>query len=235
MIENVINGNSVYCFEIGDSANVLKRIPDNSIDCIIASPPYWQQRIYEKNGEIISATGVTGKKYLSQIQCSEVLSEEEKQNALSALNETLDEMKRGEVVDFRMTIRGEQRVYHSESKKISGRAKELSEKGFFIVKMRKKGFLPSNIWRIVPEDIWRKDAHCAVFPEELLRVPILSTCPVGGIVLDPFSGTGSTVDAAVRLGRKGIGIDLSNQYTEVAKRRLCETTKNFNDFSFYGR
>ena len=74
-----------------------------------------------------------------------------------------------------------------------------------------------------------------VFPEELLRVPILSTCPVGGIVLDPFSGTGSTVDAAVRLGRKGIGIDLSNQYTEVAKRRLCETTKNFNDFSFYGR
>ena len=134
-----------------------------------------------------------------------------------------------------MTIRGEQRVYHSESKKISGRAKELSEKGFFIVKMRKKGFLPSNIWRIVPEDIWRKDAHCAVFPEELLRVPILSTCPVGGIVLDPFSGTGSTVDAAVRLGRKGIGIDLSNQYTEVAKRRLCETTKNFNDFSFYGR
>ncbi len=149
MIENVINGNSVYCFEIGDSANVLKRIPDNSIDCIIASPPYWQQRIYEKNGEIISATGVTGKKYLSQIQCSEVLSEEEKQNALSALNETLDEMKRGEVVDFRMTIRGEQRVYHSESKKISGREKELSEKGFFIVKMRKKGFLPSNIWRIL--------------------------------------------------------------------------------------
>ena len=129
-------------------------------------------------------------------------------------------MRSGEVVDFRMTIRGEQRTYHSESQKVSGRARELNEKGYFIMKMRKKGFLPSDIWRIVPEDTWRKDTHCAVFPEELLKTPILSTCPKGGIVLDPFSGTGSTVHAAVLLERKGIGIDLSNQYTEIAKRRL---------------
>ena len=59
MIENVLNGNSVYCFEIGDSANVLKRIPDNSIDCIITSPPYWQQRIYEDyNGELSNVIGM---------------------------------------------------------------------------------------------------------------------------------------------------------------------------------
>lgn len=175
---------------------------------------------YEKDGQIISATGVSGKKYYKQIETSTVLSEEEKTNALNALNETLEEMRRGEVVDFRMTIRGEQRTYHSESQKVSGRAKELNDKGYFIMKMRKKGFLPSDIWRIVPEDTWRKDTHCAVFPEELLKTPILSTCPKGGIVLDPFSGTGSTVHAAVLLERKGIGIDLSNQYTEIAKRRL---------------
>ena len=91
------------------------------------------------------------------------------------------------------------------------------------MKMKKKGFLPSNVWRIVPEDKWRKDTHCAVFPEELLKIPILSTCPIDGIVLDPFSGTGSTVNAAVKLGRKGIGIDLCNQYTELARKRLKET------------
>lgn len=349
MIEGFLDNDELYCFKVGNSVEILKLIPDNSIDCVITSPPYWQQRIYEdyygelsnvigmesspdeyveslmvvireikrvlkptgtfwlnigdkfwkkclmgmpwrvallmqqegwilrsdivwdqmkgtqsckdrfrdiyehlfqfvknnkyyfdadavriipeknayeKNGEIISATGVTGKKYFAQIENSIVLSEEEKNNALMALNKTLDEMKKGEIVDFRMTIRGEQRVYHSESKRISGRAKELQEKGFYIVKMKKKGFLPSNIWRIVPEDTWRKDTHCAVFPEELLHIPILSTCPVAGIVLDPFSGTGSTVDAAVRLGRRGIGIDLSNQYTEVAQKRLFETIYN---------
>jgi DNA modification methylase len=130
-------------------------------------------------------------------------------------------MRRGEVVDFRMTIRGEQRTYHSENKKVSGRAKELNEKGYFIMKMRKTGFLPADIWRIVPEDTWRKDTHCAVFPEELLKTPILSTCLLDGIVLDPFSGTGSTVKAAVNLGRRGIGIDLSKQYSEIATKRLA--------------
>ena len=83
---------------------------------------------YEKNGEITSATGVTGKKYFAQIQNSTTLSEEERKNALAALEQTLQEMRKGEVVDFRMTIRGEQRAYHSESRKISGRAKELYEK-----------------------------------------------------------------------------------------------------------
>lgn len=343
MIKDVLHGKDNFFFQVGDSIEVLKTIPDKTIDCIITSPPYWQQRIYEdydgeleniigsedtpeqyvenlmkvirelkrilkdegtfwlnigdkfvnkclmgmpwrvalqmqkegwilrsdiiwdqmkgtqsckdrmrdiyehvfqfskkskyyfdadairiipekgayeKDGQITSATGVSGKKYFKQLEMTEVLSEEEKTNALKALNETLEEMRRGEVVDFRMTIRGEQRTYHSESQKVSGRAKELNEKGYYIMKMRKKGFLPSDIWRIVPEDTWRKDTHCAVFPEELLKTPILSTCPIGGIVLDPFSGTGSTVHAAVLLNRRGIGIDLSNQYTEIAKKRV---------------
>ena len=119
-----------------------------------------------------------------------------------------------------MTIRGVQRTWHSESTKISGRAKELETKGFYIMKCRTSGFLPTDIWNIVTEDTWRKDSHCAVFPEELLRIPILATCPKGGIVMDPFSGTGSTVAAAVKLGRRGIGIDLSAKYTKTAKKRL---------------
>jgi DNA modification methylase len=120
-----------------------------------------------KNGVMISATGVSGKKYFKQINESDVLTEEEKKNALAALENTIDEMKKGEVVDFRMTIRGNQRTYHSDHKKISGRAKDLEKNGFYILKMRSTGHLPSDIWRIVPEDQWRKDAHYAVFPEEL--------------------------------------------------------------------
>lgn len=172
------------------------------------------------NGKMVSATGVSGKKYRQQIEESSVLTAEEKANATKALNEVLMKIEQGEVNDFRMTIRGVQRAWHSENTEISGRAKELQEKGFYIMKMGAGGYIPGDIWNIVPEDTWRKDSHCAVFPEELLRTPILATCPEGGIVLDPFSGTGSTVAAAVRLGRKGIGIDLSEEYNRIANERM---------------
>jgi DNA modification methylase len=172
------------------------------------------------NGEMVSATGVSGKKYRQQIKESRFLSEKEKNEASHALDEILREISSGKLIDFRMTIRGEQRTFHSDSTNVSGRAKELENKGFYFIKMGANGHLPSDIWRIAPEDTWRKDAHYAVFPEELLINPIKATCPVQGIVLDPFSGTGSTVVTAVKLNRRGIGIDLSEHYTNLAKQRI---------------
>jgi len=171
------------------------------------------------NGTMISATGVSGKKYRRQIEESQLLSVEEKLSAMKALDNTLLEMENGFIVDFRMTIRGEQRTYHSDIHSVSGRAKEIAAKGYFILKMGANGHIPSDIWRIAPEDTWRKDTHYAVFPEELLVNPIKATCPIGGIVLDPFSGTGSTVYAALRLHRRGLGIDLSEHYNNIARER----------------
>jgi len=176
--------------------------------------------VVDKNGVTVSATGVTGRKYREQINSSRLLSSAEKQAALNALDSAVKEMREGKIVDFRMTIRGIQRTYHSESGKISGRAKELEKAGFFILKMSSSGFLPTNIWNIVPEDEWRKDAHCAVFPKPLLDIPLKSTCPPGGIVLDPFCGIGTTVVAAIENNCRGIGIDLSQNYLTVAKKRL---------------
>lgn len=175
-----------------------------------------------KNGRITSASGVSGKKYYRQIQESEVLNDAEKHRARTALDDALAEMERGEIADFRMTIRGVQRIYHSDDGRVSGRAKELERQGFFLLKMRSRGFLPSTVWDIVPEDKWRKDAHCAVFPKSLVRIPLLCTCPAGGIALDPFSGTGTTVAAALELGMRGVGIDISESYSNMASRRLAE-------------
>jgi DNA modification methylase len=172
------------------------------------------------NGEIVSATGVSGKKYRKQITESTVLTKVEKQNALEALEAILEDLAQGRAIDFRMTIRGEQRTFHSDKTKVSGRAKELETKGYYILKMGADGHIPSDIWRIAPEDIWREDAHYAVFPEELLLNPIKATCPEKGIVLDPFSGTGSTVALAVKLNRRGIGIDLSREYNTLARKRV---------------
>ena len=173
--------------------------------------------------QTISATGVSGKKYRKQILESENLNDRERNDALKALDATLKKMRNGELVDFRMTIRGTQRTYHSDNTSVSGRAKELKTKGFFILTSKAKGFLPSDIWDIVPEDQWRKDAHYAVFPTELLKIPILATSKIGGIVLDPFMGTGSAIVTANKFGRAGLGIELSDQYLKIAQERLNET------------
>lgn len=184
------------------------------------------ERAKNKNGVMVSATGVSGRKYYEQIRTSIELTDEQRKNAKDALDETINEMKEGRIVDFRMTIKGAQRTFHSDKKDVSGRAKELETKGFYILKMKSNGYLPSDIWRIVPEDKWRKDTHYAVFPEELLLNPIRATCPENGIVLDPFSGSGSTVLAAVNLGRRGIGIELSEEYYNLSISRLKEESQN---------
>lgn len=170
-----------------------------------------------------SSTGVSGKKYRKMIIESTELTPQEKINAEKALDEVLAEIRLGLVNDFRMTIRGVQRAWHSDNIKISGRAKELINRGYYIMRISSKGHLPTDIWDIVPEDTWRTDSHCAVYPEALLRIPILATCPENGIVLDPFSGTGTTVSAALKLGRRGVGIELSLEYLKISQQRIQPT------------
>ncbi|MDR1377861.1 MAG: site-specific DNA-methyltransferase [Synergistaceae bacterium] len=62
--------------------------------------------------------------------------------------------------------------------------------------------------------------HFAPYPADLCRIPILTTCPSEGIVLDPFCGTGTTMIVACENGRKSIGIDISQSYLDYAKERI---------------
>jgi DNA modification methylase len=176
---------------------------------------------YYKDGRIVTPTGVSGVKYEQQIKASNQLSPEEKMAALAALNATLEKVRNGELYDFRMVIRGFQRTTHSNSSEVSGRADELDKKGFYILPYHRDGSKPGDVWRIIPEDEQRKDSHYAVFPAELCELPIKATCPPGGIVLDPFVGTGTAMLRALELGRRAIGIDTSEEYLAVAERRLA--------------
>ncbi len=65
-----------------------------------------------------------------------------------------------------------------------------------------------------------REAHFAVFPEQLVETCILATCPAGGIVLDPFSGTGTTARVAKQLNRHFIAIDCSAKYCKMARQKL---------------
>ena len=68
-------------------------------------------------------------------------------------------------------------------------------------------------------DTQNRRLHFAPYPEDLCMIPILATCPDGGVVLDPFCGTGTTNLVAFKLGRKSVGIDVSRAYLRHAKER----------------
>jgi len=172
------------------------------------------------NGAVVTATGVSGIRYKRQIELSTSLTSEEKMNAMKALGEVLLNVNMGIISDFRMIIRDQQRTTHSDSPNVSGRAKELQKKGFYFLFYNKNGSLPGDVWDILPEDTQKRSNHYAVFPEDLCKIPILSTCPLDGVVLDPFCGTGTTSLVAYLHKRKSIGIDISREYLEVSQRRL---------------
>lgn len=171
------------------------------------------------NGSIISATGVSGVRYKRQIELSTSLTEEEKHKAFAALHEMLSQIGQGKIADFRMIIRGQQRTTHSDSEQLSGRARELQDKGFYFLKYHPNGSKPSDVWDIIPEDTQKRASHFAPYPEDLCKIPILSSCPPNGIVLDPFCGTGTTMLVAHKLGRKSVGIDMADDYLKAADER----------------
>ena len=175
-----------------------------------------------EHGAVVSATGVSGVRYRRKIELSTELSDEEKKNANAALDDMLHLVEIGEVPDFRMVIRGATRTTHGDSAKLSGRAKELADKGFYFLKYSNKGAKISDVWDIIPEDTQGRRYHYAPYPEDLVKNPIALTCPPDGIVLDPFVGTGTTCKVARAMGRKSVGIDLAEEYLEIAAGRCAD-------------
>lgn len=90
--------------------------------------------------------------------------------------------------------------------------------------------LPPKSWSTSgrnPADCWTiaastgRDSHPASFPPRLCERPILAGCPEGGLVLDPFMGSGTTALAARRLGRRFLGFDMNPSYVKLARNRLA--------------
>ena len=75
-----------------------------------------------------------------------------------------------------------------------------------------------SVWSVSPSPY--KDAHFATYPPDLIKPCILAGCPKGGIVLDPFFGSGTTGVVAQQHGRNWIGCELNPDYIPIAHRRL---------------
>ncbi|HEY0888923.1 MAG TPA: site-specific DNA-methyltransferase [Nocardioides sp.] len=89
---------------------------------------------------------------------------------------------------------------------------------------------PGDVWSIPTQPF--PGAHFAVMPQALAERCILGGCKPGGVVLDPFSGSGTTGLAAAKHGRKYVGIDLNADYLDLSLRtRLAQPGLDFGEAS----
>ena len=93
-------------------------------------------------------------------------------------------------------------------------AAELQENGY---SMRNK----RSVWTVTTKPY--RDAHFATFPPKLIEPCILAGSAADTLVLDPFSGAGTTGVVAVQHGRRYIGIELNPDYLEMSRKRIQET------------
>lgn len=78
-----------------------------------------------------------------------------------------------------------------------------------------------SVWTVAPANF--KESHFATFPPDLIKPCILAGCPVGGVVLDPFAGSGTSGQVALELGRRAILIELNPDYVALIRQR-CNVT-----------
>lgn len=93
---------------------------------------------------------------------------------------------------------------------------------------RARGAIPDELIPALRNrrDVWQintvpyRGAHFAAFPPKLAETCILAGCPVGGVVLDPFFGSGTTGLVAKQTGRRYIGIEINAEYCRLARERI---------------
>jgi DNA modification methylase len=107
-----------------------------------------------------------------------------------------------------------------------GRRKTHVEKGDASIQHRDGERWPNggrnlrSVWEIATQPY--PEAHFATYPEALVERCVKAGSPLGGTILDPFMGSGTTALVARNLGRRSIGIELNETYASLAARRLSQ-------------
>lgn len=93
-----------------------------------------------------------------------------------------------------------------------------------------------DVWS-VPASVGYSDggAHYATYNPKLIEPCVLAGCPAGGVVLDPFNGTGTTGVVAIKASRKYVGIDLNAEYIAMSTRRLEKESAQYCLFDLFNQ
>lgn len=275
-----------YEILVGNVFEKIKEIPDETIDTVVTSPPYWGLRDYGQNGQI--GLEKTPDEYVEQLvnlfqEIRRTLKKEgtvwlnigdsyvgtghkgnykdpkysEGRNGQAvAVNNKVDGLKSKDLVGipwrvaFALQASGwylRQEIIWAKSnpmpESVTDRCTKSHESIFLLSKSpsyyfdheairepAKKSETKNDTKDPLPKrnkrDVWTvpvasyKGAHFATFPEELITPCILAGAPLGGVVFDPFAGSGTTLYVANKNGRNAVGIELNPQYVELINLRM---------------
>lgn len=228
-----------------DCLATMRRMEDNSIDLIVTSPPYNKGFYADKNAKQSSVwNSLNGRKIAYDVFSDDMAPEDYERWQRKVLSECIRVLKpsgsifynhkdiiyKGLIVppkwvyDFPVH---QQIVWDLQSSPMIDPHYFMpaQEWIYWIVKSPKDTFFDkdkviyrTNIWRINREN----NPHPAPFPLNLVSNCILGCCPVGGLVYDPFMGSGTTAISVIDIGgdRKFIGSELSPKYCQMANERI---------------
>ena len=120
-----------------------------------------------------------------------------------------------------------EKIASSTQRRPDGKTVKVSANKTDPTRTVKKYGVRGNVWQYSPGyNKSTKDKyaykHPAIFPEQLVKDHILTWSNPGDIVFDPFLGSGTTAKMALLNGRNYIGIDISEEYCEIAKKRVSD-------------
>jgi len=240
---------------LGNCIELSKQLDDNSINCIVTSPPYNKKKIGSSKASLEkkyipgkSTNGIFRK--IEYDTFSDSISEEKYQEQqIELLNVLLDKTVEGGSLFYNHKVRyndgdaispwqwltktkwhiREEIIWNRGSgPEISGyRFIQTDERIYWLCKGSKHPRLSNkhrdytSVWKFAPE---MQNAHPAPYPLILPLRCIESVMREPGVVLDPYSGSGTTGVAATLLGHRYIGFDLSNKYHDMARKRIENPT-----------
>jgi DNA modification methylase len=104
-----------------------------------------------------------------------------------------------------------------EGKRTEGEASANGQQSFVTINEKRN---KRSVWTVTTKPY--SGAHFATFPPDLIEPCILAGAPEGGIVFDPFMGSGTTAHTALRAGRQYVGCELNGEYIKLANKRLSQ-------------
>lgn len=195
--------NQIIC---GDCLDVMKDIPDNSIDLIFTDPPYGKSTI---------------NLYIDVAKCAKRILKEKGLAVFYASDywfpQTFNEMCR--YLDyfylFHLELPGNNALIFPRNITIGCKTLMVFSKGQTRSHNRINNFITSPQRDTGKLHKWQQSS----FPAEYL---IKGFSKPNEIILDPFIGSGTTLDACIKTGRNFVGIDISHKYCEIARQRISE-------------